>query len=92
MVKKENSAENETKAPKRSALKRWTVRLALVVVIGGAGYGIWKNPQVLQQVKNAFRKEDVYQQQIEKINWRLERLQKQLAEVEAQIEKPDLSG
>ncbi len=92
MVKKENSAENETKAPKRSALKRWTVRLALVAVIGGASYGIWKNPQVLQQVKNAFRKEDVYQQQIEKINWRLERLQKQLAEVEAQIEKPDLSG
>ena len=71
MVKKENSAENETKAPKRSALKRWTVRLALVVVIGGAGYGIWKNPQVLQQVKNAFRKEDVYQQQIEKINFRI---------------------
>lgn len=91
MVKKEISAEKEIKTPKKHGFKRLFVEIAVVALVAGAGYGIWKNPQIWQQIKTMFGREDVYQQQIERLNRRLGKLQQQLTEVSAQVKQPDLT-
>ena len=75
--------------------RRFMVKLLVLAVLAGAGYGLWKNLGLLEQLKSAFDrapKEDVYQQQINTLNVRLRQLQQQLASVSARVREPDLSG
>ncbi len=75
--------------------RRFMIKLLILVVLAGAGYGMWKYPQLWDQLKGAFErtpKEDVYQQQIDALNLRIQRLQQELAATSARIREPNLSG
>lgn len=96
MVKKQ-AAEVTVETPQKSyGLKRFAIKLAAAVVIVGAGYGMWKNPALIEQVRSAFErqpKEDVYQRQLDALTARMQRLQQQMAAVSSQaMREPDLSA
>ncbi|MBR2033245.1 MAG: hypothetical protein IKA03_01065 [Alphaproteobacteria bacterium] len=94
MVKKQAS-DIQTESPKKSGgFKRIVFRLCVLAIVAGVGYGAWKNPQMLEQIKGMFEnkpKEDVYQPQINSLKSQMQKLQMQLAQVSSQIKEPDLS-
>lgn len=95
MVKKENTTATEPAAPKQGRAKRVLIKLVVLAAIAGAGYGVWKNPQILDQVKSAFERQpqaDVYQPQIDALRGQIRSLQQQLAMTAAQIREPDMSA
>lgn len=91
MVKKSAPENLEQPVVKKGKFKRLAIELAVVAAVAGAGYGMWKNPQIWQQVKGIFGREDAYQRQIDALNGQIAGLQQQLADVSAQIKEPDLS-
>ena len=94
MVKKQAS-DIQTETPKKTGgFKRIVFRLCVLAVVAGVGYGAWKNPQMLEQIKGVFEskpKEDIYQSQINALKSQLQNLQNQLVQMASQIKEPDLS-
>ncbi len=95
MVKKDNTTPAEPAAPKKSKVRGALVKLIVLVLIAGAGFGIWKNPQVWNRIKSSFERQpqaDVYQPQIDALKGTIRALQQQLAVTRAQIREPDMSA
>lgn len=91
MVKKSAPENLEQPVVKKSRFKRLVIELVVVAAVAGAGYAMWKNPLIWQQIKSMFGQEDAYQRQIDALNGQIVGLRQQLANVSMQIKEPDLS-
>ena len=93
MAKKEKQSVSEETKETLKKTKFGKFALLLVILVVG-GYGVWKNPQVLQKMKSFFavqETKDMYQVQINTLNSQMHSLQQQLALLASQIKEPDLS-
>ena len=93
MAKKEKQSVSEETKETLKKTKFGKFSLLLVILVIG-GYGVWKNPQVLQKMKSFFavqETKDMYQVQINTLNSQMHSLQQQLALLASQIKEPDLS-
>ncbi len=93
MVEKKNAPETVPETVRKSSLKPAAAKILFLAALVAAGYGIWKNPQIIEQVKGVFssEKEDVYQQQIDKLQQQLSAMQHQMQMLSANASTPDLS-
>ncbi len=73
--------ETEITTPKQEKKNRHlTAKLIAVVVVAAAGYGVWKNPQVLAQIRKMWSSwhTDEYQQQISSLENKIKDLESRL--------------
>ncbi len=94
MVDKKNPETKDVVAePQKHNVKKFFVKVLVVVVLVAAGYGMWKNPQIVEQIKTVFSssKEDVYQQQIDEMQNKMAIMQRQIQELSLQNNSTDLS-
>ncbi len=96
MVKQKDSQTTaETPAvvpvmPVRSEnLKKYVFRIALLAAVCGVGYGLWKNPQLIDRIRTRFaqtEQADPYASRFAEIQDRITRLQNQLAQTDYKID------
>lgn len=89
MVKNKEPSETVETQKRGNNFKRGLTKLLIVVVVAAAAYGFWKNPQIVNQIKSSFEtlntdKAQVPnpQQQISRLNTQLQRLERQLHDIQ----------
>lgn len=89
MVKNKEPSETVETQKRGNNFKRGLTKLLIVVVVAAAAYGFWKNPQIVNQIKSSFEtlntdKAQVPnpQQQISRLNSQLQRLERQLHDIQ----------
>ncbi len=98
MVKTQEKETAETPQPSQSSsnhrLATSLRRITLVAVVVLAAYGLWRNPQIVTQIKSSLssfsseKQEDIYQKQINLLESRLQSLQNQLAMIANRRQNP----
>lgn len=76
--------EEEQKAKPKSSFKKFGTTLLLCGVVAVGGYGVWKNPQILQKIEGVFTSESKQEEvnQLDVLKQEVALLKKQLNAVE----------
>lgn len=89
MVENSEQIQKKTAAEHWLAFKRLMIKLLVLAVLAAAGYGLWKNPQIVDQIKAVFSgrpsvEDTIAQDKITLFESRLDGLQNQLRQIENQ--------
>lgn len=94
---KQKDPQTTTAAPDTSpaapassgSLKKYAFRIVLLAAVCGAGYGLWKNPQLVDRARNwlsSAEQKDPYASQFAEMQNRIARLQNQLDQTNYKID------
>lgn len=85
----EKSEQKEIKTPQKSHWKAALIKLLVLAALVAAGYGLWKNPQIIDQIKNAVnvRQEETTVAPLPGADDRIMQLQQQVQALQAEVSR-----